>query len=72
MKKKKYQENPKPKEEYEKHKYEENPEPKRKYEKNKYDTCHKRLCRNEMPCQEVFSKMSLDPITDELKDFKKF
>ena len=35
------------------------------------DTCHKRLSRNEMPCQEVFNKMSLDPITDELKDFKK-
>ena len=24
-----------------------------------------------MPCQAVFNKMSLDPIPDELKDFKK-
>ena len=31
-----YQENPKPKREYEKKKYWENPEQKREYEKNKY------------------------------------
>ena len=36
-----------------------------------YDTCHKHPSRNEMPCQAVFNKMSLDPITDELKDLKK-
>ena len=36
-----------------------------------YDTCHKHLSRNEMPCQAVFNKMSLDPIPDELKDLKK-
>ena len=32
------------------------------------DTCHKHLSENEMPCQTVFNKMSLDPIPDELKD----
>ena len=31
----------------------------------------KHLSRNEMPCQVVFNKMSLHPITGELKDFKK-
>ena len=36
-----------------------------------YDTCHKHLSRNEMPCQAVFNKMSLDPIADELKYLKK-
>ena len=34
-------------------------------------TCHKHISRNEMPCQAVFNKMSLDPILDELKDLKK-
>ena len=33
--------------------------------------CHKRLSRNEIPCQAIFNKMSLDPIPDELKDLKK-
>ena len=51
LKKKKYQENPKPKEEYEKHKYEENPEPKRKYEKNKYE-------KNPKPKKENRKKMN--------------
>ena len=36
------------------------------------ETCHKQLSRNEMPCQAVFNKMKLDPIPDQLKDFKKF
>ena len=36
-----------------------------------FDTCHKLLSRNEISCQAVFSKMSLDPIPDELKDLKK-
>ena len=35
------------------------------------DTCHKHLSRNEMPYQAVFSNMSVDPIQDKLKDFKK-
>ena len=35
-----------------------------------WDTCHKHPSRNEMPCQAVFNKMSLDPIPDELKDLK--
>ena len=34
------------------------------------NTCHKRLSRNEMPCQAVFHKMSLEPIPDELNDLK--
>ena len=34
-------------------------------------TCHKHLSRNDMPCQAIFNKMSLDPIPDELKDLKK-
>ena len=34
------------------------------------DKCHKHLSKNEIPCQAVFNKMSLDPIPDELKDFK--
>ena len=33
-------------------------------------TCHKHFSRNEIPCQAVFNKMSLDPIQDELKDLK--
>ena len=36
-----------------------------------FDTCHKHLSRNEIPCQAVFNKMSLDSIPDQLKDFKK-
>ena len=36
-----------------------------------FDKCHKLLSRNEISCQAVFSKMSLDPIPDELKDLKK-
>ena len=35
------------------------------------DACHKHLSRNKIPYQAVFSKMSLDSIPDELKDFKK-
>ena len=35
------------------------------------DTCHKHLSINEMPCQAVFNKMSLDPFLDELKDLKR-
>ena len=35
------------------------------------DIFHKRLSRNEIQCQAVFNKMSLDPITDELKNFLK-
>ena len=35
------------------------------------DTCHEHLSRNEMLCQDVFNKMSLDPIPDKLKDLKK-
>ena len=35
------------------------------------DTWHEDLSRNKMPCQTVFNKMSLDPITIELKDLKK-
>ena len=32
---------------------------------------HKHLSNNEIPCQTIFKKMSLDPIPDELQDFKK-
>ena len=32
------------------------------------DTCLKHLSRNEMPFQTVFNKVSLDPMTDALKD----
>ena len=35
------------------------------------ETCHKHLCKNEIPCQAVCNKMALDPIPDELKDLKK-
>ena len=35
------------------------------------NTCHTYLSTNEMPCQAVFNKTSLDPIPDELKDLKK-
>ena len=35
------------------------------------DTFCKHLSKNQMPCQAVFNKMSLDPIPDELKDLKK-
>ena len=35
------------------------------------DTCYKHLPRNQMQCQAVFNKMSLDPIPDKLKDLKK-
>ena len=47
--------------------------PVRSFDEKTYtgDTYHKHLSRNEMPCQVVFNKMSLDPIPDELKDFKK-
>ena len=34
------------------------------------ETYHKRLCKNKIPCQSVSNKMALDPIPDELKDFK--
>ena len=35
------------------------------------DTCHKHLCRNEMPSQVVLYKMNLDLIPNKLKDLKK-
>ena len=35
------------------------------------DTCHKHLCRNEMPWQVVLYKMNLDLIPNKLKDLKK-
>ena len=35
------------------------------------ETCHRHLCKNEIPCQTVCNKMYLNPIPDELKDFKK-
>ena len=35
------------------------------------ETCHKHFYKDEIPCQVVRNKMALDPITDELKDFKK-
>ena len=35
------------------------------------ETWHKYLYKNETPCQAVSNKMVLDPIPDELKDFKK-
>ena len=38
---------------------------------NTCNTCHKHLSRKKMPCKAVFNKMSLDPVPDELKDFKK-
>ena len=34
-------------------------------------TCHNHLSRNEISCQAVFTKISLDYIPDELKDLKK-
>ena len=34
-------------------------------------TCHKYLYKNEIPCQSVCHKMALDPLPDEIKDFKK-
>ena len=45
----------------------------RSFDKKTYicDACYKHLSGNEMPCQAVFNKMSLDPIPNELKDFKK-
>ena len=47
--------------------------PVRSFDENIYicHTCHKHLSRNEMPCQAVFNKMSLDPTPDELKHLKK-
>ena len=33
--------------------------------------CHKDLYKNEIPCQAVCNKMTLDPIPDELQDLKK-
>ena len=44
----------------------------RSFDENTFvsDECHNQLSRNEMPCQAVFNKMSLDPIPDEIKDFK--
>ena len=35
------------------------------------ETCHKHLNKNEIPCQVVSNKMAGDPISNELKDFKK-
>ena len=35
------------------------------------ETCHKHLCKKEIPCQEVCNKMMLDAIPDELKELKK-
>ena len=34
-------------------------------------TCHKHFCKNKIQYQALCSKMPLDPITDELKHFKK-
>ena len=34
-------------------------------------TCHNHLSRNEISCQAVFTKISLDYIPNELKDLKK-
>ena len=47
--------------------------PVRSFDEKNYicDTCHKHLSRNEMPCQAVFNKMSLDSNPDELKSWKK-
>ena len=36
-----------------------------------YETCHKHVYKNETPSQAVCNKMALDPLPDELKDFKK-
>ena len=33
------------------------------------DTCHLHVSRNEMSCQAVFNKISLDPIPDGLNEF---
>ena len=35
-----------------------------------FGTWRKHLSRDEIPCQAVFNKMSLDSILDELKDLK--
>ena len=35
------------------------------------ETCHKHLNKNEIPCQVVCNKLAVDPIPNELKDFKK-
>ena len=35
------------------------------------ETCYKHLHKNEILCQAVCNKMTLDPIPDELKDLKK-
>ena len=44
----------------------------RSFDKKVYiwDT-YKHISRNEMPCQAVFNKISLDPIQDELRHLKK-
>ena len=34
------------------------------------ETCQKHLSKNEIPCLAVCNKMALNPITDELKNFK--
>ena len=36
------------------------------------ETCQKHLYENKIPCQTVYNKMALDPLPEELKDFKKF
>ena len=36
------------------------------------ETCHKHLCKAEIPCQAVCSKMALDPIPHESKDYEKY
>ena len=36
-----------------------------------HETCPKYLCKNEIPCQAVFNEIFLDPIPNDLKDFKK-
>ena len=35
------------------------------------ETCHKHLNKNEIPCRAVCNKMTVHPIPNELKDFKK-
>ena len=35
------------------------------------ETCHKHLNKTEIPCQAICNKMAVDPIPNELKNFKK-
>ena len=36
------------------------------------ETCHKHLNKKKIPCEAVCNKMVVDPITNDLKDFKKW